>query len=73
MPTTMETFFGTLDRVESATILAFTALVSMLIVSIILIVTGNIDVLPQILAVWSSVVLAIIALLRNQNLSQEQE
>lgn len=73
MPTTVETIFGTLDRVESATILAFTAIIGMLIIAIVLIVYGYIDMLPQVLAVWSSVILAIIALLKNQNPSQEPE
>jgi hypothetical protein len=72
MPTTMETFFGTLDRIESATILAFTALVGMLVISIVLIVYGYIDMLPQVLAVWSSVVLAIIALLKTQNQEEQR-
>ena len=62
-----QTLANKIDRVESATMLAFIAIVGAIIIAMTLILSGYVEFVVEILALWSGIITAIIALLKSPN------
>jgi len=64
MTGTISAIASKIDRVEAVTMLAFLAIVGAIIIAVMLIIFGYVDYVVEILALWSGIITAIIALLK---------